>query len=479
MPIEKTQPTSRTLKRLRLLALLLTSALLAAACGGGDSDSDSGSEGDESSCQVDVLNDVSEPVEIVFWHAMTAANETTINSMARDYNSAQDKVAVSLVNQTSYAVNFDTYRNASVADRPNIIQLEETALQSMIDSGTTIAVQACVDAAGYSFDDHLPRVVDAFTVDEVLWPMPFNISNPVLWYDGAAFTAAGLDPDDPPETLEELRETAEALVASGSAGFAFDTSASSFSWIVEQLLAKAGIPYVDTDNGRSGAATQVQFDSASMVEIITFFRDMTADGLAVNTGSNPDGTANFFAFLADPPASMTINTSAALSSVLQQLPILGPHLEMRVAPLPSLSLPDEGGAMVGGAALWLPAEKTAAETAAAWDFVRWLNEPQQQATWHIGSGYLPIRRSAAELPEVATAWADQPAYRVPFDQLLAGTESVASAGPVIGPHTLIRDELVSGLERVLLEGQDPAEMVSQFEEAANELIADYTRRTGG
>ena len=31
--------------------------------------------------------------------------------------------------------------------------------------------------------------------DKTLWPMPFNVSNPVLYYDKNAFRAAGLDPE--------------------------------------------------------------------------------------------------------------------------------------------------------------------------------------------------------------------------------------------------------------------------------------------
>ena len=69
-------------------------------------------------------------------------------------------------------------------------------------------------------------------------------------------------------------------------------------------------------------------------------------------------------------------------------------------------------------------------------------------------------------------------FRVPFDQLLSGNETVASSGPVMGPHTLIRDELELGFERVLLEGLDPATMIDDLEATANELLADYARRTG-
>ena len=41
--------------------------------------------------------------------------------------------------------------------------------------------------------------------------MPFNMSGPVLYYNKKAFTAAGLDPNKPPTTLDEVRADAEKL----------------------------------------------------------------------------------------------------------------------------------------------------------------------------------------------------------------------------------------------------------------------------
>jgi sn-glycerol 3-phosphate transport system substrate-binding protein len=499
------QPRSRASGRRagRLLAALLSVALLAAACGGDDdgaaptttasggpttTDPEAAAAQEEENqaalagaeCPVDALDDADGPVSIVFWHAMNAQLGETIEALTAEYNASQDRVVVRLVNQNAYAENFDKYRTASAGDRPNVVQLEETAVQVMIDSGTALPAQACADAAGYDFGDHIPRVRSAFEVGGVLWPMPFNISNPVLYYDANAFRAAGLDPDAPPQTLEALRSAAQALVDSGAApgGMSFDSGPSSGVWILEQLLAKADLPMADSANGRAGIATQVQFDTAEAVEIVTWFRDMAADGLAVHTGRNETGDANFLAFLGERPVAMTINTSAAITSVLAQIPVLAPALDLRVAPLPSLSLPDEGGVMVGGAALWITADKSDVELAASWDFVSWLNAPEQQATWSLGTGYLPIRLSAAESPAVAARWAEEPAFEVPFRQLVEGNETVASAGVVLGPHSPIREALATALDRVLLQGADPAEAVSAAAEASNAALADYARRTG-
>ena len=57
------------------------------------------------------------------------------------------------------------------------------------------------------------------------------------------FEAAGLDPDDPPVSLEELRAASQAIVDTGAAatGIALDSGVDSGGgWFLEQWFARAG-----------------------------------------------------------------------------------------------------------------------------------------------------------------------------------------------------------------------------------------------
>ncbi len=63
----------------------------------------------------------------------------------------------------------------------------------------------CAKADKYSFSDFLPRVISYYTVQGTQYAMPFNTSGPVLYYNKKAFSAAGLDPEQPPTTLDEVR----------------------------------------------------------------------------------------------------------------------------------------------------------------------------------------------------------------------------------------------------------------------------------
>jgi sn-glycerol 3-phosphate transport system substrate-binding protein len=461
------------------LSLLAVFGLAVTACSGGGDDASSppaDEVADASRCPVDALDAADGPVDITFWHAMTAANETTLEGLVDDYNASQDKVRVRLVFKGTYDESLQGYRAAARADDlPNLVQLEETAIQQMVDSETAIPAAACIAASGFDTSDLLPRVLDEFTVEDVLWPMPFNTSNPVLYFNARDFTEAGLDPAHPPATLAELEAASRAIVDAGAAnqGFALEMQ----SWYLEQLFATSGEPIVDQGNGRDGRATEALLDGEAGQAVFRWADEMLRDGLAANVGRNPGGQDAFLA-IASGDAAMTLGTSAALGSIYDVLasnPDLAAKVDLGVAPMPTIDGGGKGGVNVGGAALWLADTGTDEQKAATWDFASWLAQPAQQARWHVGTGYVPISRKAADDPAVTQLWAERPGFRVAFDQLAA---SEGPAGPVIGGYHDFREAVTQGLERIA-DGADPLESLTQADAEATAAIGDYNRRVGG
>lgn len=476
--------------RRRLAAAGLAAVLVLGACGGDDGGGGGGgggeagggdpagpSEVDPAQCPVDALDSATSPVSVTFWHAMTAANEETLTELVDDYNASQDRVEVDPVFSGNYDDTRDKYVTAlRGGDLPDLVQLEETSMQLMIDSESVVPAQACVDADDYDMSDFVPRVLSEFQVEGVLWPMPFNVSNPVLFYNRKAFEAAGLDPDDPPTDLDGIREASQTIVDAGGAnhGMAIELSA----WYLEQWLSMSGQTVVDNDNGRSGRAGAATLDNEATLEVLTWVRDMVDSGLAVSVGRNPSGADHLLA-VGTGDAAMTIGTSAALGSVYDVL--AGgdfPNVEPGVAPFPGLSAEGTGGVAAGGAALWIVNRSPEEEQAAAWDFVKWLDEPEQQARWHVGTGYIPIRQSAAERPEVTDLWQERPGFRVAFEQLTSGGEPPGGAGPVIGAYDDVREAVQSGMERLVAGTGEPQAVLDQIQSEADAAIEDYNQRTG-
>ena len=157
------------------------------------------------SCPVDALADADEPVEITFWHGLNVDNEDAINALVDSYNASQDEVVVKAENQGGYLETIDKYFQSTVADRPAVVMFPDYSVQKAIDSQALIPIEACTSAAEYDLSTFQPSALAAYGAAGVEWGMPFNISNPVLFYNRNMFVEAGLDPDQPPQTLEELR----------------------------------------------------------------------------------------------------------------------------------------------------------------------------------------------------------------------------------------------------------------------------------
>jgi len=483
------------MRPMRWLPLVLAVALVAGGCGGGDDDDDTSTddtstdgtaasgdddaaEVDPSLCPVDALTDADKPVEIEYWHAMTRANEEELIRLTDEFNASQSDVRVTLSASPSYPENLTRYTaGLSTDELPDLYQGEETNLQLLIDSQSIVPAAACIAAADYDTSGIIERVLTRYTVEGIQYAMPFNVSNPILYYNKTAFTAAGLDPEAPPTTLEEVRETSQAIVDSGVAthGISFKTDA----WFTEQWMAKAGEEYVNNGNGRDARATAVAFDNETGLALYTWLSDMEKDGLLVSTGT---GDLEHYVAIPNNESAMTIDSSAALGTIFQLFD-QGQYanVDLGAAPMPGPASAD-GGVLVGGASNYVVNRSSDAEQAAAWKFAEFLADEQTQSEWAAATGYIPIREASTTISPLVERWVEQPELKVAYDQLLAGADNLATAGPVLGPAGArgegMRGAVIDAIAAMFAEGLPPEDALAQATEGSNEAIEDYNDRVG-
>jgi sn-glycerol 3-phosphate transport system substrate-binding protein len=461
----------------RGLALCAAALLVLAACGGGGDDGGGSAGGELPPCPLGALDDATKPVEITFWHAMTRANEETLVALTNRFNSSQSAVTVRLVNQIGYKETLEKFRaGLGGAALPDAVMLEDTATQQAIDTQAVLPVQSCIDAEDYDTSDYVPRVLDRYTVEDVLWPMPFNVSNPVLLYDKNAFRSAGLDPDEPPTTLDEVKTAALAIknVAGYPAGYGLKLD----PWYLEQWSAKADELYVNEKNGRAGRATEVEFDDAGGREIFAWMKDMVDSGAAsTNSADGPSAYDNLLG-IRSKQVGMTIDTSATLGTITQIFAAgEAGDVELGVAPMPGP--PGDGGVLVGGGALYIVKRSAPEKQAAVWEYLKFLTTPESQAEWGAGTGYVPIRESAVDLPAIQNLWRETPGYKVAYDQLLSGVDDIATQGPVIGAYQAVRDAVLAGEQQMFTQGTSPAAALNSAANQSNSAMQEYNSRVAG
>ena len=475
-------PTSWTARTLRLLALLLSGALLATACGG---DSGGGS-GDAAECPVDALDDADGTVEITLWHTYVGLTNRTLNALADEYNASQDRVEVRVESQgAAYEELFRKYRQGIPSgDLPAIGIMEDTNTQFLADSGTILPAGACAEADGYAgYDDFAEGVRDFYSVDGVLQPASFNVSTVLLYYNRDHFEAAGLDPDDPPDTLEEVAEYARQIKEAGIVDQPLVLNMQ--PWFTEFWLTGAGEGLVDNDNGRGdGDTTAGAFDNPATHELFDLLVSMQDEGL-LNPVPGTEGQFDHYFAIGLEQSSMTIETSTAVTTInavlegnldASELGLEGelPPIDVNVdaGPFPGLDAPGQG--QLGGGVWYLTNAGTPEQQAAAWDFVKFVNQPENQTRWHLEGSYLPVSQAAVDSPEVQEFWAEtRPGkwLRTAYD----GLQNVDPEwpGPLIGPYTDTRSAVRDALDALLFGDATADEAIAEADRKITEAIEEY------
>ena len=238
-------------------------------------------------CPLAALKKASKPVEITMWHSMPRENETTLQTLTDTFNSSQSDVHVKLVNQVSYDDTFTKYKaGLSSGELPDLVQLQETEQQQMIDTQSIVPSGVCAKADKYSFSDYLPRVVSYFTVDGEMYAMPFNTSGPVLYYNKKAFTAAGLDPNEAAGHARRGAIGGREVEVDAARSAARRSGLKVEPGFVEHWLGLSSQLFVNNKNGRTGRTTASVLNSSTGKQIFSWLSGMVKDGLAATNPSD-------------------------------------------------------------------------------------------------------------------------------------------------------------------------------------------------
>ena len=177
------------------------------------------------------------------------------------------------------------------------------------------------------------------------------------------------------------------------------------------------------------------------------------------------------------PAAMTIASSGALGGVLDFVEggaIEGiTSAEIGVGPMPGPS--ETPSATIGGAALYIVRDLGDAEAAGAWDYIQYLVTAEAQSFWAAESGYAPVRADATEIEPLVSIYADDPRFRVPYDQVNFDADDFTAVGPVLGPMRQVR-QATAQMMAAIYEGEDVQPSLTAAADQANLLIIDYDNR---
>ena len=477
------------------MAAVVAAALAVAACSeppttGSGSAVEIGPGAELPDCPFDALDEAKGPVEVNLWYGgLVGSTKATMEDIVARFNASQDQVRVTANDQgAAYDQVFRKYESASSSSPdqlPDLIYLEDTQLQVMVDSGQVLPAQSCMEAAGFDLTDLEPVARSKYTVGDVLYPGYMNVAIPVLYYNKAHWVKAGLDPNDPPQTLDEIYTQAKALKDAGVSDKPLSFKAD--RWFFETWLTGIGEDIVNNGNGREAPATEATFDTPAADDLVGWLKKMEDEGL-LNAFADTEGSIDQYLALATQQSSMLIETSTASATIADAL---GGNLtaaeagaDFDTSVLDKSELVPASAAMPGieaagkvfptGGAFYIFNTSEPVQQAASWKFMAFMLTPEIAKVWHLNGGSLPIVKAVADDPQVQAFWRDDLAGTL----LHTAVEQLSDAdpdlpGPLIGPYVDEALAIENALDAVLFDNQDVDESLARAQDEVTQSLERY------
>lgn len=402
--------------------------------------------------------------KITFWHSMGGVNGEAIDYLVNKFNTEnQYGIQVETQYQGNYDEAINKLKSAQIGNMgADLVQIYDVGTRFMIDSGWVVPMQQLIDADGWDVTQIEPNIAAYYTVDDMLYSMPFNSSTPILYYNKDMFEKAGIT--DIPSSFAEIETIGEALLNEGGAGEVI--SLAIYGWFFEQLTCKQQLNYVNNSNGRADVATAVEFDSNDAgVNILTAWKSLYDKGFAPNVGRGGDaGLADF----SSGKSAITLGSTASLKQILNDV---NGKFDVGTAYFPKVKDSDQGGVSIGGGSLWALNNEDTEKQQATWEFIKFLVSAESQAYWNAQTGYFPVTLSAHEEPVFKENIAKYPQFETAINQL--HDSSPDSAGALLSVFPEARQIIETEIENMLNNGSEPADAVTKMADGINKAIDDY------
>ena len=310
-----------------------------------------------------------------------------------EFNQSQDKITV--VGKFIPFAEFKRQLTVAIAGgtTPDLVTVDNPDYAAYIALGAFEVLDDRIAEWEWGQDDFYPGPWASATWEGKQYGIPFETNTLVLFYNVDLFEAAGLDPDSPPTTWEELTDYAEQLTKDGVFGLSISAVASeegTFQWL----------PFLNQNGGDI-----FNLDSPEAVEALQLWVDWVENGYVSEEVVTFDQWSGVRPQFQNGQAAMMVNGPWCFVPMQTEVP----DLNWRVAVLPGRV---EQSSAMGG--LDIGIMKDAPNADAAWEYIKWLYSPERVADFWHDFGTLPLIPAIAES---APYWKGDPNIDVILEQM--------------------------------------------------------------
>ena len=331
---------------------------------------------------------------------------------------------------------------------PDVMEMvgEVGDMPLLADKGLLEVLDPYMEKTGIDPNDFFPGVWQIGQFKGKTIAIPFRIWSGALYYNVKMFKEAGLDPDNPPKTWDEILEYAKKMTnrEEGKYGLLIPASMKTVHPILHVLFAvirAKGGSILNED------WTKAAIDSPEAKAGVQFWADLSLKHQVVPDGIMTYDGNDVARLFGAGNIGMIINGVEGVGNISETA---AEDFEYRISVSPA-------GTEVGGCTLAIPTHAQNKE--AAWRFIDWFTDPENLPELTIRT---PSTRSAVVHPKWAT----------PVNKTFFESAEISYAYPVtqIPEWKEIGDIIIQHLQQILLGKQSVDESMDETARLINELL---------
>ncbi|WMC91573.1 ABC transporter substrate-binding protein [Kineothrix sp. MB12-C1] len=387
-----------------------------------------------------------EPITIQFWNAFTGTDGDVLREIVDQYNEENDK-GITIEMDIMPAASLEEKLPAAIASKtaPALIIRGNFDTATYTNNGIISPLDDFFEVTGTDKGNFNEAPIEALQYNGSQMMIPMQVHSTFLYWNKELFEAAGLDPETPPATWDEVAEYA-GKVADPSrkiygVGFPISGAPSYFN-----AMFKANGGDVFSEDG-----TKSVLDSAENLKTLEYIQGLVKEGYAP-VGSTGADTDNLML-----AGQMGIYCSGPwLINGLREA-----EIDFGVTGMPAGDERAAGVIEVQGFAV--TSTSSEAEKAAAYDFIAYWNTDRICKEWSMRNGFPPYLKSLAEDADLQA------------DEIVNALSSISDFGFSFAPGVTVVKQVNGNVLFPMIEnvvaGNDPQDELTKASASIDEILA--------
>ncbi|MBW8730761.1 MAG: ABC transporter substrate-binding protein [Terrabacter sp.] len=333
---------------------------------------------------------------IEFWSNHPGNSKPVEQEIIKAFEAANPSLKVKLVDAGKNYEEVAQKFNASLAggSLPDVVVVSDVTWFNFALNKQLSPLDELLSSAKIDTSDYVDALYNDYNLDDKHYALPFSRSTPLFYYNKDLWKAAGLEDRGPKDWDEFLTWAPKLKAAAGSDKIVMELPDGSnyLDWVFQNMVWGYGGAY-----SKEWTPT---FSDPNTVKAGTYLQNLAKDGyLKLSKDPAPDFTAGI--------VGCSMMSTGSLGGVAKDAKF----------PVGTAFLPGDGNCPTGGAGVGIPANIPDERKKNALTFIEFLTNAQNTVTFTQATGYMPVRKSAVELPEEKAFLEKNPNAKTAIEQL--------------------------------------------------------------